>query len=304
VTLVRGADISRFQTVTDWQALNRALDFVIIKATEGATGLSPTFGPYWRGAHSIKVGLAVGSYHYGHPATSAVRQAGHYVTELRAVGWRSRRDLPPVLDIEETEGRGPATLTRWCLDFCREVDRLLGLTEPWLRCGVYTNRDYYTHRFDGPAVHAGRWLWLASWPNRDGPWPAESAMPAGAAIWQWTDRAHPGGIDGNDNVDADVARLADLRRLAPDHFPPEDTDMTTDASVRAIVRDELHRFLVTPDKALENLDNPGSLYSLAKAIQNMENDQDADRKEARAFRLGVQKALTELHAAIKADTPR
>lgn len=210
MTLVRGVDISSAQTVTLWPAVGKAVDFVIVKATEGVTYTSPTWTRYYRAAADANI--LRGSYHFAHPANSALAEARHYVAALKDAGFKSGHDLPPCLDIESTGGRSKATLTTWCLTFLHEVDRLLALTVPWLKTGVYLNGDYFRNRMDGAKVCDGRWRWLASWPVRNAAWPDESTRPS-SAVWQFTDRMRINGI--TENVDGDVARLVDLHSLAP-----------------------------------------------------------------------------------------
>lgn len=214
MTLVRGVDISSAQTVTSWASLAKAVDFVIVKATEGVTFTSPTFYRYYAGSKNAKV--LTGSYHYAHPKNNALSEARHYVAALKKAGFKSGVDMPPALDVEETEGKSKSGLTTWCLTFLHEVDRLLNLTVPWLKCGVYLNNDYYRNRLDGFKVCDGRWKWLAYWPIRNSTWPLETTRPVGAAVWQFSDRIHVGGI--NENVDGDVAELVDLHNLAPTFY--------------------------------------------------------------------------------------
>lgn len=237
MALVRGIDVSRYQTVTSWPKVARAgVRFVLVKASERHNLVSPVWLGYTRGARAA--GLLVGSYHFARPAaSSAAVQAAFYVRRLREAGFRSGYDLPPALDIEDDDGMSKAALTDWCAAFLAEVDRRLELRQPWLRCGLYMNRDFYRHQLDGARLHNGRWLWLAAWPDRDGDWPiSEADKPAGAAIWQWTDRARVAGVA--ENVDGDVAGLADLHQLAPAYFagnPEGDDDMAvTDADARKI----------------------------------------------------------------------
>lgn len=301
MTILRGCDISRFQTVSSWSTLAKGSAFVVVKATEHGRQ-SPTWLGYSAAAKSA--GMLRGSYHFGHPTNNPESEALTYVTALRAAGFRSRFDLPPVLDIEDAGGKTRSQLTTWCLVFLTEVDRMLKLSDGWLRTGVYTGRSFAADHLDLGRVIAGRWLWSAYWPNRDGSWPRTDGTPwpENAAIWQWTDRADVPGITRP--CDGDVARLADLQRLAPGHY--EGTDMTTDASVRKIVREEIaatipamlrsefHRFLTGTDPGLENLDNPGSFYSLAKILQNIENDQDKERAGVRATLANIQTEIAKL----------
>lgn len=220
MALARGIDVSRYQTVTSWKSVAGAgYRFALVKATEGTSYTSPTFRQYYRDARAA--GLLTGSYHFGRPSSSsAATQATSYVRQLRAVGFRSGRDLPPNLDIEDAGGKSKAALTQWCRAFCHEVDRLLGLTQPWLRCGFYCNRDYYSHRLDGPRLHEGRWWWLAQWPSGQKQPHEDDEMPAGAAIWQWTDGGDVSGV--RQNCDLNVAGDAELRSLAPAFYGEDD----------------------------------------------------------------------------------
>lgn len=295
--------------MSSWSALRTALGpggFVIIKATEGRTFTSPTWLRYSTSARTAKV--LRGSYHFGRPASDPTDQADSYVRALRAADFTSGRDLPPMLDIEDTGLLSTTKLTTWCLVFCLEVDRQLRLSDPWLRCGVYAGTVFGRDHLDLAKVIAGRTYWGARWPNRSASWPAvDSGFPESAAIWQFADRCPTPGITAP--CDGDVARDTDLARMAPEWFGA--LDMTTDASVRAIVRaeiaradlrgivrDELHRFLTTPDPALHNLDNPdpASNFSLAKILQNIETQQDSDRKATR-------EALAAIAAKVGAKLP-
>jgi GH25 family lysozyme M1 (1,4-beta-N-acetylmuramidase) len=213
VALVRGIDVSRFQTVTSLASVRKAgYRFVIVKASERNDLASPVFPEYYGEARAT--GLLVGSYHFGRPGQSPAKaQATYYVSRLRAGGFEPGRDLPPVLDIEDAGGLSKTGLTNWCLDFVREVDRRLGLTDSWHRCGIYTTRDHLAGRLDGKALLNDRWLWLAAWPaGLDQP-TRDDQLPDGAALWQWTDQGRVPGIPENTNLN--VAREADLRKLAP-----------------------------------------------------------------------------------------
>lgn len=212
MALVRGIDVSSYQTVTSWSSVRDAgYRYAIVKGTEGRDFTSPTFFEYYREARAAD--LLTGSYHFARPgSSSAARQAGFYVRQLREAGFRSGRDLPPNLDIEDTGGLSGADLTAWCLEFLAEVDRLLGLDGAWSRCGFYCNRDYYDNRLNGARLHRGRWFWLASWPAGQEQPTEDDEMPDGAAIWQWTDRGSVPGI--RENTDLNVVRDIDLGRLS------------------------------------------------------------------------------------------
>ena len=227
MTLVRGIDVSSYQTVTSWSQLKGAVGYVFVKATEGTSFTSSTWRKYFAAARDA--GLLVGSYHFASPtAQNAKAEAAHFVSELQAAGWKSGRDLPPALDLEATGGLGKSALTAWALAFMQEVDRRLGLTGD-LRCGLYVNRDYQLNKTNGAELLAGRWLWLAKWPNPGGPWPSKDGDMPAAAVWQWTDKATVKGVSGV--VDGNVATLAALKTLAPAYYgtapAPQEDDMPT-----------------------------------------------------------------------------
>lgn len=211
MALLRGVDVSAYQTVSSWSRVRQGgYRYAIVKATEGSSHVSDTFFDYYAAARSG--GVVAGSYHFARPSgNDAATEARFYVSQLRSAGFESGRDLPPVLDMEDTGGLGSGALTRWCLDFVQEVDSQLGLTDPWSRCGVYMNNDYRRNQLDGTRLLNGRWLWLALWPSGQGQPTNDSEMPSGAAIWQWTDSGDVPGIA--ENTDLNVVTAADFDRL-------------------------------------------------------------------------------------------
>ena len=220
MALVRGIDVSRYQTITSWRKVRESgIRYVIVKATERNNYVSPPFFDTYRGARSAD--LVAGSYHFARPAhSSATSQAAYYVSQLRKAGFRSGRDLPPVLDIEDAGGKGKSALTNWCLDFVHEVDRRLGLDDRWERCGVYCNRNFRDNLLDGRKLLSDRWLWLARWPSGQKQPRDDDEMPAGSTIWQWTDKGDVPGISGD--VDLNVMRSVHLRTMVPVYYEQQD----------------------------------------------------------------------------------
>lgn len=229
MTLARGIDISAYQIV-NYRLAARAVQFVIVMATEGAHTTSDAWARHWKGVRDA--GLLAGSYHICHPEQghSPAIEAHHYTSALRAAGWRTRRDLPPCLDIEpKAASIGRQALTTWAEAFMSYVDRELGLTEPWLRCGFYVG-DSIARKVDIARLNRGRWFWRGGFGST---WP--HTIPDGCCIYQQSGRVSlVEGVVGQ-NLDVDVARLDDLRSLAPHHFAkpiarrtrksPEDPDM-------------------------------------------------------------------------------
>lgn len=238
--IVRGLDISGYTSVTSWtQPWKEGVRFIIIKASEGRRTTSRVFPSQWANAEGH--GYLCGTYHFARPYNRAESEAEWYVTQLRKVGWRARYDLPPVLDIEDSANLSKSALTAWCLKFLTHVDSLLKLKEPWLKCGVYCNTNFYTNHIDGAKVLDGRWLWHAKWPAKQKEWPTNAnSMSFSAAIWQWKGDTI---IPGASPVDFNIARLTDLKRLAPLFYEGDDVSLTTD-EIQAIAKAVLNAPLI------------------------------------------------------------
>ena len=69
---IKGIDISHYQTVTDWDAVSDQVDFVIIKATEGATWKDAKFNKYWQKSKQRKISR--GANHFFSPNVAAEKQ--------------------------------------------------------------------------------------------------------------------------------------------------------------------------------------------------------------------------------------
>lgn len=140
---VHGSDVSRWQTAVDWRtARANGVNFVFVKATEGADDSDPMFRNHWRGARAA--GVATGAYHFWYHCATGAEQARNFIrTVPRAPG-----ALPPVLDLEWTPfsptctRRPPqAQLLREAQVFIDDVARHYGR-----RPLVYTSPDIFRER--------------------------------------------------------------------------------------------------------------------------------------------------------------
>jgi lysozyme len=71
------------------------LGFVIMKATDGTSGVPENFKKNWSGSRTIDI--VRGAYHWFYPTLPAAAQAEHYA---KTVGKPETGDLPPILDLE------------------------------------------------------------------------------------------------------------------------------------------------------------------------------------------------------------
>jgi lysozyme len=190
----RGVDVSSYQhpggQPIDWARVRAAgISFAFIKADEGPRGSGRYVNPYfradWDGAR--RAGVLVGAYHYARPrrpvAATADADARAFVSGVGPS--LARAGLPPVLDLEEAGGLGPAEVRAWASQWLATVEALTGRTPV-----VYTAR-WFWDGFAGAAPVLGRYpLWVARYADAPG------TLPAGWATWSFWQHAATGRVPG------------------------------------------------------------------------------------------------------------
>lgn len=85
-TLLTGIDVSAYQPHIDWRAVAAGGDsFAFVKATEGASYVSPTFREQRDGAKAA--GLLVGAYHFARwERDDPEAQAEHFARTIGTCG--------------------------------------------------------------------------------------------------------------------------------------------------------------------------------------------------------------------------
>lgn len=210
---MRGVDIYRYQTVTDYRALARSVGFAYVKLTDGR-------GPaVVRGDGQVNgcrgAGIPVGGYHYAQPGDPKV-QAQVFIAELRRL---NALDLAPALDLEEPGLRPVAR--DFGIKFCQEIARA------GYRPCVYLSASW------AGELRPDRWgipglvVWIAAYGGNDGRTYDPARDPAKVRrfyagpydIHQHTSMATVPGIRGN--VDLNWA----LTGVPRNSTAQEETDM-------------------------------------------------------------------------------
>lgn len=107
---IHGIDVSRHNDRIDWKRVRRMeadgvrLQFVFVKATEGATLADRHFARNWREAK--KSALRRGAYHFYHPTRDPLKQAANFIRNVDL----SEGDFAPVVDFEVTNGQSDVTI--------------------------------------------------------------------------------------------------------------------------------------------------------------------------------------------------
>jgi len=204
--LARGIDVSHYQGRVRWDLMPPgSLQFAFIKATGGMRRVDPEFDDNWHGAR--EVGVVRGAYHFFYGSDDAVAQAEHFartVISLRA------DDLPPVIDVEITDGATPEALVEGVLTWLRTVEGLLGR-----RPIVYTYREFADQYLTDPRL-AGYPLWIAAYEVRS----PESPAAWRGRDWHFWQHTHAGSFEGIETaVDLNVfnGSLDQLRQFIRDY---------------------------------------------------------------------------------------
>ena len=177
---VRGVDVSSYQGDINWAtvAAEPNLRFAFVKATEGRSWEDPYFDENWKLTKRAK--LRRGAYHFFRPNRDAAQQATFFATVVNL----EPGDLPPVLDVEKTDGRSPEAIRAGVQMWLRLVGRRYGV-----RPILYTNHDFYVKYFEG---HFDEYpLWVAHYEIRN-----PRVHPDRWSFWQHSDEVLVPGIRG------------------------------------------------------------------------------------------------------------
>lgn len=187
---IHGIDVSRYQQRINWKAVSNMqvadvrLSFAVIKATEGTTRTDPNFKRNWKACR--EAGLVRGAYHFFIATRDGKKQAEHFLSKVSFASG----DLPPVLDVETTNGIVTPQLRKELKAWLETVEAHTGI-----RPIIYTNADFYKrylqdHFDDYP-------LWVAHYLEAHQPRIARNWV-----LWQHSEKGRVTGI--NSKVDFNV----------------------------------------------------------------------------------------------------
>lgn len=198
---IQGIDAASYQGNVSWSRVKGAgLTFGFEKATEGTTYTNPYFAGNW--ANMKSAGIIRGAYHYGHPSTSATSQADYFVNTVKPVSG----DLQLALDIETTDGLGPAAVWSWVQAFIARIKYRTG--RPGI---IYTGFYFWRDSVGNPTNNLNCPLWLAAYVSD--PTPYVPRAWSTWSFWQYTSSGSVPGVSGAVDRDAWNGTLAGLNNL-------------------------------------------------------------------------------------------
>ncbi len=194
---VHGIDISHHQKAIDWPRIEQAeLDFVFVKATEGATHIDSNFIKHWRYLENSK--LKRGAYHFFRPKVAVEDQIENF---LNLVDYRPG-DLPPVLDVEVTDKVPMDKIILGIKEWLTTVESKLHV-KPIL----YTNQKFYNKHLLKSFTNYP--LWIARYNNK----PPELKNNATWTFWQYGNRGQLEGITTDIDFNVFAGTLEELNQF-------------------------------------------------------------------------------------------
>jgi MYXO-CTERM domain-containing protein len=132
----KGIDVSHHQATIDWDKVKAdGVVFAFIRVSDGLPPIDREFVRNW--AEAKRVGIVRGVYQFFREDLDPVAQADVVLDEMGAL---DDGDLPPVIDVESTDGQTPATITA---NVGKWIDRIEAATgrRPIIYSGKYFWND-------------------------------------------------------------------------------------------------------------------------------------------------------------------
>lgn len=181
---IRGIDVSAHNGEIDFKKVkNAGMEFVFIKATEGATFKDKKFEQNYRQA--VEAGLMTGAYHFFRYDVDGIEQAKNLCKSV------ADKPIPLGVAIDVENHGNPSGINPLLIR-----ERLSAMVDYLILKGYkilfYSNKDgYYDHLFE--AFH-GFPLWICSF--------SEHPINAEWTFWQFNHKGRVAGISGNVDINA------------------------------------------------------------------------------------------------------
>ncbi len=186
---VRGIDVSTYQSTVDWaQVKSAGMSFAFARISDGLSSIDAQFGANWPAMKAA--GLVRGSYQFFRASKDATAQADLVIDRLAMFGGLGAGDLPPVLDLELTDGVSDSVVVAAAQTWLDRIESRLGR-----RAIVYTGNNLATTTM----MHFSSYpLWV---PNYTTMCPM---VPDGWTRWAFWQNSSSGTVSGvSGSVDTD-----------------------------------------------------------------------------------------------------
>lgn len=198
---IHGIDVSHHQAVINWADVKDMKDkdikigFAFIKATEGLSNVDNAYRRNWFKAKEAK--LPRGAYHFFISSKSGKAQAENFIETVTL----EKGDMPPVLDIEQTNGASAEDLRQRVKDWLTAVEKQFKVKPI-----IYTNVDFYKNFLAG---HFDDYpLWVAHYLVKDKP-----RIERNWLFWQHNETGRVNGISAFVDFNVFNGDSADFKKL-------------------------------------------------------------------------------------------
>src|SRR5215831_11213924 len=197
--VVEGLDVSYYEGVINWPAVKAAgKEFAFIRVSDGTGFNDPQFANNWPNARAA--GVIRGVYQFFRPGQDAVAEANLLVSQVAAAGGLQPGDLPPVVDVEVSDGQSASVVQQGIQDWIATVSQATGRTPL-----IYTSSGTWATA-GSPSGFGGYPLWVA---NYGVTCPSMPTSFSEWKFWQYTDSGSVSGISGAVDLDQFNGTLGD-----------------------------------------------------------------------------------------------
>jgi lysozyme len=159
--MIKDLDASHNNTPINWGAISTEVEFIILKATQGASFKDPMFNEYWQ--HLLSTDYKRGAYHFLTATDSALAQADSFLS--RGIDFSKPGCLPPFIDVED---QVPASLN---INITKDKQAFIQLITDWInivekatgrRVIIYSYKNFFAEYLNNHSWPVNP-LWLASY---------------------------------------------------------------------------------------------------------------------------------------------
>lgn len=186
--LRKGVDISEYQPSANFVQMKQSgVEFVILRAGYGSTGVDASFERHYSSAVSARMPKGVYWYSYASNTSQATAEADKCLKQIRGKQFQ----YPIYYDVESEDNKraGKSTLTSCVITFCNKIQNA-GYV-PGIYCSLSFLQDYLI-----PSQLIGHYtLWIACW---------SSTKPKTSYTYDMWQKSESGKVNGiNGSVDLD-----------------------------------------------------------------------------------------------------
>jgi GH25 family lysozyme M1 (1,4-beta-N-acetylmuramidase) len=210
-----GIDVSKWQGTINWASVKSAgVKFAIIRVSDGTGYSDSQFTANWSNAKAQ--GILRGAYQFFRSNQDPIAQADLLISRLNTYG---RGELPPVIDVETTDGQSPATVASRVGQWLNRVKSQLGVTPI-----VYTGSYFWESNVQSSA-YSSYPLWIAHWTSGC---PTIPSAWSGWKFHQYSDSGSVSGISGAVDLNRFNGSLSQLQAWAGTTVTPTGPKVSID----------------------------------------------------------------------------